>query len=147
MKQFLVLLSAIVIFSAFTYNSMDAGNHGGRPLTATLSAANEIPPCMAEMDATGKVEIRINPGQGIITYEWDIENLEDVVAAHIHRGTAIQTGGVVVPLMEITGGTGVAEVEVSRELAKEIMKNPEGFYVNVHNVACRAGAIRGQLMK
>ncbi len=37
--------------------------------------------------------------------------------------------------------------EVSREVALDILKNPEDYYVNVHNAEYPAGARRGQLSK
>jgi hypothetical protein len=38
-------------------------------------------------------------------------------------------------------------VSASRELILEILQNPEGFYVNVHNADFPAGAVRGQLSR
>jgi hypothetical protein len=36
-------------------------------------------------------------------------------------------------------------VTVSREEARDIVKNPENYYVNVHNAEFPGGALRGQL--
>ena len=38
-------------------------------------------------------------------------------------------------------------VDVGRALAKEILKNPADYYVNVHNAEFPGGALRGQLSK
>jgi hypothetical protein len=38
-------------------------------------------------------------------------------------------------------------VEVDRAEAKEILKNPADYYVNVHNAEFPLGALRGQLSK
>jgi hypothetical protein len=53
---------------------------------------------------------------------------------------------VVVPLTP-PDASGVSSecAEVSRELAKAIMKNPENYYVNVHTSDFSDGALRGQL--
>jgi hypothetical protein len=36
-------------------------------------------------------------------------------------------------------------MEISAELRTELRENPSGFYVNIHNDAYPAGAVRGQL--
>ena len=37
--------------------------------------------------------------------------------------------------------------DVDRTLIKDIIQNPDNYYVNVHNAAFGAGALRGQLGK
>jgi hypothetical protein len=41
--------------------------------------------------------------------------------------------------------SGCTTVGVDRDLAKDILKNPEDYYVNVHTTLFPYGAIRGQL--
>jgi hypothetical protein len=36
---------------------------------------------------------------------------------------------------------------VTRELARAIIADPSGYYVNVHNATYPAGALRGQLSR
>jgi hypothetical protein len=57
-----------------------------------------------------------------------------------------ENGPVVVPLTP-PDASGVSSecAEVSRELAKAIMKNPENYYVNVHTSDFSDDALRGQL--
>jgi hypothetical protein len=53
---------------------------------------------------------------------------------------------VVVPLTPPDeNGSSSGCAEVSREVALDILKNPEDYYVNVHTALFPDGAIRGQL--
>ncbi|MES2718192.1 MAG: CHRD domain-containing protein [Pseudomonadota bacterium] len=78
-------------------------------------------------------------------------------AAHIHRGVNGQNGPVVANLAWPQGGQSAdclngltqrarfaADVD-PRTLIADILRNPQNYYVNVHNSAYPAGAIRGQL--
>lgn len=66
-------------------------------------------------------------------------------AAHIHIGGADATGAPVLTLKTPAGGWTGDCVEVKPELAKALLDNPDGYYVNVHNAEYPAGAVRGQL--
>ncbi|MEL7218922.1 MAG: CHRD domain-containing protein [Pseudomonadota bacterium] len=73
------------------------------------------------------------------------EGLDDVAAAHIHKGKLGENGPPVVTL-ELMGEDGDDVcVEVDAKLLKDIDKNRARYYVNVHTTAFPAGAIRGQL--
>lgn len=94
--------------------------------------------------------LRLNPGQGMICHETSWENVDgDVFAGHIHVGSAVEAGPVVVTLF--TGsfaGTDSASacVAADRELILAILKSPENYYVNVHSRPnFPGGAVRGQL--
>ncbi len=117
-------------------------NAGGRPLSTDLSGSEEVPP--ADPDGSGMAHITVNPGTGRLCYELSVENVDPTVAAHIHRAPAGGNGPVVVPFAA-PNPTSSGCVDVARELAMEIIRHPEMFYVNVHNPAYPAGAVRGQL--
>ena len=66
--------------------------------------------------------------------------------AHIHRGAAGASGDAVVDLAPTWfAGSATGSRSVSAALASEIVSNPAGFYVNVHNAEFPNGALRGQL--
>lgn len=83
-----------------------------------------------------------------LCYGMAVKNIENPVAAHIHRGSRRAAGPVVVPLDQpTTGDPGSSSdcVEVGRRLARAIRRNPGDFYVNVHTADFPNGAVRGQL--
>ena len=96
-------------------------------------------------DGSGTAALRVNPGLGEICYTLTVEGVAPIFAAHIHVGTADVAGPVVVPLAPPTSGTSSACATVDRDLALAIVRNPENYYVNVHNADFPAGALRGQL--
>ena len=119
---------------------------GGRPLTATLSGADEVPG-PGDPDGRGNARVTVNPGKGEICYTLKVSGIEPARAAHIHDGDKGTAGPVVVTLTAPTSGTSSGCATVSREQALEILKDPSDYYVNVHNAAYPGGAVRGQLGK
>lgn len=119
---------------------------GGRPLSATLTGAAEVPG-PGDPDGSGTGTITVNSGQGEICYQITVSNVAPATAAHIHRAPAGQAGPVVVTLEAPANGTVSNCVSVGRALARDIQKNPVNYYLNVHNTEFPAGAVRGQLAK
>jgi CHRD domain len=77
-----------------------------------------------------------------------VKNLDEPVAAHIHKARVNRNGPIVVPLTEPSSGDPGASsgcVTVDPALARAILKNPRKYYANVHTAAFGAGAVRGQL--
>jgi len=141
-----VLAMALVFLAVGSSLAADPDKRGGRPLTATLTGAAEVPG-PGDPDGTGTASITVNPGQGEICFTLRVSNIVPATAAPIHFGTSTFAGPVVVGLTPPTGGISADCVSVSRELAKTIIQEPSSYYVNVHNAAYPAGAIRGQLSK
>lgn len=115
---------------------------GGRPLTAELNGANEVPG-PGDADGTGMAYITLNQGQGEVCWHIEVANIDEPLAAHIHFGAAGVAGGVAVPLSPTSGCID----GVDKGLIKDIRQNPGNYYVNVHNAAFPPGAVRGQLSK
>ena len=104
-------------------------------------------PGPGDPNGSGSAAIRLNHGQGQVCFRLSVSNLTlPATAAHIHRGVAGQANP---PLVTLTApdatGSSSGCVSASRELVKEILKNPSGFYVNVHTSDFSDGAVRGQL--
>lgn len=119
---------------------------GGRPFTTELLGANERPN-PGDPDGSGSAWVSLNPGTGEVCYAYSVSNVGPLLAAHIHRATADVAGPVVIPLAptSATGGSGC--VAADRDLLMAILKDPAGYYVNVHNADFPAGALRGQLSR
>ena len=148
-------LSALVALSlagAASAAKLDVADHGGRPLTTALTGAAEVPP--GDLDGSGTATITVNPGQEEVCWEIRVQGITlPATAAHIHVGAAgtAPPNNVVVTLsapvagLDPTRGFSSGCTTVEREVALAILKNPENYYVNVHNLDHQPGALRGQL--
>jgi hypothetical protein len=144
------LFSGLALVSAVTLALVmsTAALAGGRPLSASMSGAQEVPP--ADPDGTGMASVWLNQGQGTVCFSFSVEDIAlPVTVSHIHVGAAGVAGPPVVPL---TGADadGVASgciADVDPALIKQIRQNPAGYYVNIHNAEFPGGAVRGQLEK
>jgi len=149
----LIAMMALLTFSGFAADKHKDKNKdkdkdkGGRPLSATLTGAAEVPG-PGDADGGGAVKITVNQGKSQVCFEITVSNIADATAAHIHEAAAGQAGPVVVTLAPPpAGGSSKNCVNADQELIKRIRQNPENFYVNVHNAEFADGAVRGQLSK
>jgi hypothetical protein len=83
----------------------------------------------------------------VLCYELRVSGIAPATAAHIHEAPVGVAGPVVLGLLPPTNGSSSGCVDVSRTLAKDILKNPADYYVNVHNLEFPGGALRGQLSR
>jgi hypothetical protein len=124
--------------------SLTAVAAGGQPLTVTMSGAAEMPG-PGDPDGTGTASFTFNRGLGEVCFWLSVSNIAPATAAHIHVAPSTSPGPVVIPLSPPTSGTSSGCISADRELIKDIVKNPQNYYVNVHNAEFPAGAIRAQL--
>ncbi len=117
-------------------------DQGGRRLTATLLGANE--PRGGDPNARGTAVITLNPGRGVVCWELQTQGIPPgtEVHGHIHRGPAGSPGPAI---LQLHGPTGCEELD--RAVIRDIMRNPSGYFVNLHYHPFHHGALRGQLSR
>jgi hypothetical protein len=149
-KRYLALAAfAAVVLTLAVAASVGAQGGGDRAIFAVMTGAKEI-------DVTGEHHGDPN-GRGSFSatldgrqlcYGMTVKNINDPVAAHIHRGGPKVAGPVVQPLEQPAAGDPGASsacVRISRSLARGLRTNPSRYYVNVHTADLPNGAVRGQL--
>lgn len=131
--------------------------------TVNLSWENEVDDSgddpvfgVGEEPATGQAIVEVDAFNGEMTVELDYaeitQEFDDSPGAHIHVGAIDENGGVVIGFAtaaELAAGDGSLTTTVEEDIDTfrfaELIEDPDGFYVNVHNADFPAGAIRGQL--
>jgi hypothetical protein len=121
------------------------------PLFAALNGKNE-------RDEDGKRRAGDLNGAGSFSaviknnrlcYGLAVRDIQDPIAAHIHRGRPNVNGPIVIPLTPPeTGDPGSSSGCVTpedEELLPQIRAHPRRYYVNVHTQDFPNGAVRGQL--
>lgn len=104
-------------------------------------------PGPGDPDGKGFAAVMVTPGKGLVCYALSVSGIAPATGAHIHEAPFGEAGDVVVGLKPHTNRFSNGCVTVDRALAKDILKNPADYYVNVHNEKYPAGALRGQLSK
>ena len=135
------LVVTVLLASAAAADSPNSGHK----LTADLTGGAERPG-PGDPDGSGSATVNPQPSKNRVCYTLKVEDIDAATAAHIHLGGSDVAGPVVVPLAAPSSGRSSGCVEnLGEELVRNIKKNPEDYYVNVHNRAFPRGAVRGQL--
>ena len=111
-------------------------------LHATMSGKAEVPKAGA---GTGTARITLDQSKGQICYRITLKGVGTAMAGHIHKGGKTVAGPVFVPLFAKATKQPKGCVTAKKSAIKAILKNPSGYYVNVHTAKYPAGAARGQL--
>jgi hypothetical protein len=140
------LLIVLILGILLVFATSVALASSARVFTTTLTGAAEVPG-PGDPDGSGSAKIRLNPDDGEVCFNLSVSGITlPATAAHIHVGTADVAGPVVIGLAgPDASGNAKGCVSADPALIKAIGQNPEGYYVNVHNVDFPAGALRGQL--
>lgn len=113
--------------------------------SASLSGRNEVPG-PGSANGSGTATIRIEQEKGLVCYSLSVTGLKNVTAAHIHHAAAGKDGPPVVILRAPKAGKSDGCAPATPSIVTLIMDHPADFYVNVHDKAHPAGALRGQLV-
>ena len=103
-----------------------------------------------DADGRGTAKLRLNRAREQVCFTITVRRIDDVVAAHIHRGGPGVDGGIEVDLItEPASGnrfTGCTE-DVAKSQIRRILRRPRRFYVNVHTTPFPGGAVQGTLRR
>ena len=111
---------------------------------ARLQSSSEVPPTTDT--AKGQIEVTVKSKKNQICYNLAVKGLVPT-DAHIHKGAAGVNGPVVVVLDLPTTGISRGCVAADPALVKDMLKNPQNYYGNVHDAQFPKGAIRGNLAR
>ena len=151
LKTSAVLLASIPLVA--TAAIAQPVSEGGRKFSTELTGEAEVTaagvPNQGDLDGTVSASITVNVGQRRVCWDIDVANIAAPTRGHIHKGAPTTTGGIVVGFFEAGSVdlNGCTTEPVDRALLRDIIQNPQDYYVNVHNAQFPAGALRGQLSK
>ena len=125
------------------------GHTGTNGRSFDLALSQEVTATFSgDPDGAGTVLLTLNAGQQTVCWSITAYNIAlPATASHIHRGPAGVAGPIVLGLTppDATGNASGCATGVNRELIVDILRNPAGYYANVHTTEYRPGAIRSQL--
>lgn len=116
-------------------------------LSAHLMGTSEKP-AAGDPDGMGHATLKVDTAKSEVCYTLMVEGIAPATMAHLHKGAADAAGPVAVPLTTPdAAGKSAGCATVDAAVVTDILANPGGYYVNVHNADFRGGAVRGQLAK
>ncbi|MCT2401160.1 CHRD domain-containing protein [Novosphingobium mangrovi (ex Huang et al. 2023)] len=146
MRRFTSRLAAVVVLAG-SWALPVSGAHAGeaaRTYHATLTGAQEVKP--GDPDGSASADVTVSADRGTLCYDvHDIQGLDPVVGAHIHRGAVGEDGPPTIPLTASPEGGFKGCVAAPDWLDEGMKSDFTGYYINLHTHEFPAGAIRGQL--
>ena len=127
-------------------------------LDADMAGSNEIP--AADPDGSGRAKFEFDMDTGEVCFSVRFDDTGTPNRGHIHVGGPDVNGAIVLPMFELRptdapasdprhdeleGGRLQGCVNADPDLLADIVENPGGYYVNLHNTRFPGGSIRGQL--
>jgi hypothetical protein len=121
-------------------SSHTTGNGATSTFNVPLSSAAEVPKSLVSA-LSGTANVKITGSQ--VCWRFTLKGVDKPTAAHIHQGGPTVSGPVVVPLGGSFAPSGCTKS--TAPVVAAILKDPTGYYVNVHSLKYPDGAVRGQL--
>ena len=146
MRRSLGVIALILFVAGISLVLSAQDQHGGRPIMLKLTGTAEVPG-PGDPDGTGTATFTLNPGKGEICYELTVDKIAPANVAHIHEGAVDKVGPPILTLTLTENGSSKGCADLAREKIMDIIKNPDNYYVNVHNAEYPDGAVRAQLAK
>lgn len=111
-----------------------------------LTGPAEFPAASGSPDGSGLAAITVK-GPTTITFSISVKGISAPTLAHIHKGAAGASGGVVFDFHSptFTNGFATGSTTGTASDVADLLANPSSYYVNVHTAEFPAGAVRGQL--
>lgn len=123
---------------------------GTTQLSAKLKGNEEVPAGSGDKNGKGEIFVAVKPKREKLCFQLEFSNIEGAAAGHVHKGLPGVDGPIKVTLFVSSpaapGPTAEGCVRnQKKKLLRKIAREPEKFYVNIHNEEFPDGAIRGQL--
>jgi hypothetical protein len=148
--RYLVALATVALVATLVIVGSATGGQQAvtKKLSTPMTGAEEVPP--ADPDGSGVVQLKLKARKKTVCWEFTVMNIATATLAHIHKAPKGMNGPIVVNMSPMPPDADDGHWEgcatgVDKALIKDIIKNPTGYYVNVHNQDFPGGAIRGQL--
>jgi len=146
-----LIVSAAMVTPAFAAAPVA---EGGRKFNVAMTGQQEVNAQnpnggAGDPDGTGTALVYINVGQQRVCWDITVNNIATPTRGHIHRAPALTNGPILVTFFEANNVDleHCTTTPLDRDLLKDIIQNPQSYYVNVHNAAFPGGAVRGQMSK
>lgn len=147
----LALLAALVTAAAIALPATAAKKPAPQYDRLAALSGSEEAPNPGDPDGYGAADFRLTGNK--VCFRILASKIGQGTAAHIHKGAPGQAGPIVVDLFSAKGKSQTIPPRISgcakstADLVKDIARNSDDYYVNVHNEEFPGGAIRGQLSK
>src|SRR6478672_8541522 len=128
MKKLALIPVALIAVLALAVSAFAAN----KTLTVSMNGKQETP--KGDPNGKGTAKITLEQSNGKVCFRLSWSGIGTPTASHIHQGKKGVAGPVVIPFF---GGAAKHSgcVKASKSLLGKILKNPSGYYVNVHTQA------------
>ena len=150
-RHWVVVLTALAVAVAVALPAVAAKKPTPEYDRLAWLIGSDEAPTTGDPDGHGAADFRIKGNR--VCFRIIAEDISQVQAAHIHKAPVGQAGDIVVDLFSFKGKNQTVPPRISgcakttAKIAKDIAKNPDDYYVNVHNADFPGGALRGQISK